>query len=507
MDTIDFLVFAVFTLGVVFFGCSFFRKGGSAEEFAHAGRSLPGWVVGMSIFATYVSSISYIGYPGKAFATNWNAFVFSLSIPIAAYFAARYFVPFYRFSGSVSAYAFLEEKFGRWARLYASSCYLLTQIARMGSILYLLAMPMHILMGWNMVAVIIATSVLVIIYSMLGGLKAVIWADAIQGIILIGGALLCLGILLFSLPEGPLQLFQLATKPEALEGSQAAATLGSVAHYGNKFSVGSFGASLTESTFWVCLIYGIFINLQNYGIDQNYVQRYHTAKSLRAARFSVLFGGYLFIPVSALFFLIGTALYSYYASGAASLPHSIASHPDYVFPYFIVSSLPVGLRGLLIASIFAAGMSTVSTSVTSAATVILTDYVRKTPTPHLSPLTTIRLGSLAVGVLGALTAIAMLGVKSIVDAWWILSSIFSGGMLGLFLLGIMPRRISRGAALSGCLAGIIVIAWISLAGMCDLPGPHLHEYLAIVMGTTTIFVTGFLVTKARSTVLPQERNN
>ena len=482
MQTIDFVVFAVFTLGVVLFGCSFFKKGSSAEEFAHAGRSLPGWVVGMSIFATYVSSISYIGYPGKAFATNWNAFVFSLSIPVAAYFAARYFVPFYRNSGSVSAYAFLEEKFGRWARLYASACYLLTQIARMGSILYLLAMPMHILMGWDMVTVIIATSALVIVYSMMGGLKAVIWADAIQGIILIGGALLCLAILLFSLPEGPTQLFRLAVDAPG----------------GNKFSLGSLGASLTESTFWVCLVYGIFINLQNYGIDQNYVQRYHTAKSLHAARFSVLFGGYLFIPVSALFFLIGTALYGYYAVGVDSLPEAIASHPDYVFPYFIVSSLPVGLRGLLIASIFAAGMSTISTSVTSAATVIYTDYVqpyashRSTLTSHPSPLATLRLASLAVGILGTVTAIAMLGVQSIVDAWWILSSIFSGGMLGLFLLGILPRHIGRDSALAGCLAGIAVIAWISLAGILDLPGPHLHEYLAIVLGTTTIFCTGFL---------------
>ena len=540
MDTIDFLVFAVFTLGVVFFGCSFFRKGGSAEEFAHAGRSLPGWVVGMSIFATYVSSISYIGYPGKAFGTNWNAFVFSLSIPVAAYFAARYFVPFYRFGGSVSAYAFLEDKFGRWARLYASACYLLTQIARMGSILYLLAMPMHILMGWDMVAVIIATSALVIVYSMMGGLKAVIWADAIQGIILIGGALLCLGILLFSLPEGPLQLFQLAddaTAATLLAGhaseraSDVNATLGSVAHYGNKFSLGSFGTSLTESTFWVCLVYGIFINLQNYGIDQNYVQRYHAAKTDKDAKFSALFGGYLFIPVSALFFLIGSALYSYYQAGVAPLPEEIQAKPDYVFPYFIVNGLPVGLRGLLIASIFAAGMSTVSTSVTSAATIILTDYVRPfftkvrsewrevrgkrivqiqtghadtSLTSHSLPLTSerhrrlelaiVRLSSFGVGILGACVAIAMLSVESIIDAWWTLSSIFSGGMLGLFLLGCIPAKISRLAAFLGCVAGVLVIGWISLAEMWSLPGIHLHPYLAIVLGTTVIFLVGFLAT-------------
>ena len=147
MHIIDIIVFLLFTGGVVAFGCSFFKKKGTSEEFTSAGRSLPGWVVGMSIFATYVSSISYLGYPGKAFSGDWNAFVFSLSIPIASYFAARYFVPFYRSQDSISAYSFLENRFGPWARIYASSCYLLTQIARTGSILYLLALPMNVLLG------------------------------------------------------------------------------------------------------------------------------------------------------------------------------------------------------------------------------------------------------------------------------------------------------------------------------------------------------------------------
>lgn len=513
MHLVDFIIFLVFTLGVVVFGCSFFKKGSSADEFTSAGHSIPGWVVGMSIFATYVSSISYIGYPGKAFAADWNAFVFSLSIPIASYFAAKYFVPFYRHSGSVSAYTFLEEKFGAWARLYASACYLLTQIARMGSILYLLAVPMYILMGWDLHAVIILTSIGIIIYSMMGGLKAVIWADAIQGIILIGGAVLCLGILMFSMPEGPMQTFELAANSPM----------------GNKFSLGAFTDDLTTSTFWVCLIYGVFINLQNYGIDQNYVQRYHAAKTDKDAKFSALFGGYLFIPVSALFFLIGSALYSYYQAGVAPLPAEIQAKPDYVFPYFIVNGLPVGLRGLLIASIFAAGMSTVSTSVTSAATIILTDYVRpfyhkirryggtrvrgcggtsnadtspttepKHPYTHEShrrlELAIVRLSSFGVGILGACVAIAMLSVESIIDAWWTLSSIFSGGMLGLFLLGCIPQKINRTAAFLGCVAGVLVIGWISLADLWHLPGIHLHPYLAIVLGTTVIFLVGFLTT-------------
>lgn len=407
MHIIDLIVFLLFTGGIVVFGCSFFNKKASSEDFTSAGRSLPGWVVGMSIFATYVSSISYLGYPGKAFAGDWNAFVFSLSIPVASYFAAKYFVPFYRSQGSVSAYSFLEERFGSWARLYASACYLLTQIARMGSILFLLALPMNILMGWNIQMVIIITSIAIIVYSMLGGVKAVIWTEAIQGFILIGGALVCLGILLFSMPEGPVQTFEIAIAED-------------------KFSLGSFDWGIGTSTFWVCLIYGVFTNLQNYGIDQNYVQRYHTAKSEKEAKFSALFGGYLFIPVSAVFFLIGTALYAYYQVYPELLPTD-GIKADYVFPLFIVNQLPVGLTGLLIASIFAAGMSTVATSVTSSSTIILTDYyqrIRKNTTDR-EKLFVLKLSSVVVGILGIIVALALVNVDSILDAWWKLSSIFS----------------------------------------------------------------------------------
>ena len=473
MHIIDLLVFVLFTGGIVLFGCSFFKKKTSSDEFTSAGRSLPGWVVGMSIFATYVSSISYLGYPGKAFAADWNAYVFSLSIPIASYFAAKYFVPFYRNQNSVSAYSFLEKRFGIWARLYASACYLLTQIARMGSILYLLALPMNILMGWEIHAVIIITSIAIIFYSMLGGIKAVIWTEAIQGFVLIGGALVCLGILLFSMPEGPMQTFSIAWE-----------------HH--KFSLGSFSADLSTSTFWVCLIYGIFTNLQNYGIDQNYVQRYHTAQSMKEAKFSALFGGYLFIPVSAIFFLIGTALFSYYQVYPELMPASELK-ADYVFPYFIVNQLPVGLTGLLIASIFAAGMSTVATSITSSSTIILTDYykrIRKNSSDQ-EELFVLKGSSILVGVLGIIVAIGMLSVDSIIDAWWKLSSVFSGGMLGLFLLGYLAKKVHHIHAAIGVVCGVIVIGWISLADYLNLPGPRIHEYLAIVFGTLVIFLVGF----------------
>ena len=466
MHIIDIIIFLLFTGGVVAFGCSFFKKKGTSEEFTSAGRSLPGWVVGMSIFATYVSSISYLGYPGKAFSGDWNAFVFSLSIPIASYFAARYFVPFYRSQDSISAYSFLENRFGPWARIYASSCYLLTQIARTGSILYLLALPMNVLLGWHIQTIIIVTSVAIVLYSMLGGMKAVIWTEAIQGIILIGGALVCMFILLFDMPGGPAQTFSIAMED-------------------GKFSMGSFGSSLSESTFWVCLIYGVFTNLQNYGIDQSYVQRYHTAKSEKEAKFSALFGGYLFIPVSAVLFMIGTGLYAFYKVHPGVLPDGVGA--DYVFPFFIVNELPVGLTGLLIASIFAAGMSTIATSVTSSSTIILTDYYQhfRKHAGNRERMLVLKLSSVGVGVAGILVAFAFMSVQSALDAWWALASIFSGGMLGLFLLGYISRKARKFDAVLGVVCGVILVCWIVIS-------PFVHANLAIVFGTLLIFLVGFL---------------
>lgn len=466
MHIIDIIVFLLLTGGVVAFGCSFFKKKGTSEEFTSAGRSLPGWVVGMSIFATYVSSISYLGYPGKAFSGDWNAFVFSLSIPIASYFAARYFVPFYRSQDSISAYSFLENRFGPWARIYASSCYLLTQIARTGSILYLLALPMNVLLGWHIQTIIVVTSVAIVLYSMLGGMKAVIWTEAIQGIILIGGALVCMFILLFDMPGGPVQTFSIAMED-------------------GKFSLGSFGSSLSESTFWVCLIYGIFTNLQNYGIDQSYVQRYHTAKNEKEAKFSALFGGYLFIPVSAVFFMIGTGLYAFYKVHPGILPDGVGA--DYVFPFFIVNELPVGLTGLLIASIFAAGMSTIATSVTSSSTIILTDYYQRfrKHAGNRERMLVLKLSSVGVGVAGILVAFAFMSVQSALDAWWALASIFSGGMLGLFLLGYISRKARNFDAVLGVVCGVILVCWIVIS-------PFVHANLAIVFGTLLIFLVEFL---------------
>jgi solute:Na+ symporter, SSS family len=477
-------------LGVTLYGASFYRKNKTSLAFTLGNRNIPAWVVGMSIFATYVSSISYLALPGNAFLSDWNAFVFSLSIPIAAIAAYKIFVPHYRKINSPSAYTYLEQRFGPWARIYVSTFYLLTQLIRVGTILYLLALVVNAIFGWDIATIIIVTGVTVLIYTILGGIQAVVWTDAIQGIILIAGALLCVVYIIFNMPEGLSQLFVIALEHE-------------------KFSLGSYSLVLSESTFWVVLIYGVFINLQNFGIDQNYIQRYITARTDTEAKKSAFWGGMLYIPVSLLFLFIGTALFAFYNSSAATLPPELMDEAssDRIFPYFIVTQLPAGITGLLIAAIFAAGMSTISTSFNSSATVFLTDYFQryfKKTASDKEAMRVLYISSIIIGIIGITVAILMIDVRSALDIWWKLAGIFSGGMLGIFLLGIFTKSKNTVGVIAVTM-GILVILWMTVTPMIfeDTLANQFHSYLIIVFGTVTIFFAGFLL----SLIKIRKKNN
>ncbi len=351
----------------------------------------------------------------------------------------------------------------------------------MGAIMYLLALPMNALLGWSIPSIIILIGFSVVLYAMWGGIEAVIWTDAVQGILLIFGALACLLVIFLEIPDGPEAVFRIAADAD-------------------KFSLGSLKLDFTSSTFWMILVYGLFINLQNFGIDQSYVQRYLTAKTEVEAKKATWLGSLLYVPVSLVFFFIGTALFAYYESFPNLLPEGIAG--DKVFPYFIVNQLPVGMTGLLIASIFAAGMSTVSTSINSSATVILSDhfskYIHPNPSEKLA-LWVLRISSLMMGILSILVGLAFNGVSNTLEGWWALSSIFSGGILGLFLLGLLSKA-KNPQAIFAVFLGVLVISWMSLStilirnGLPQTLSNPLHTNMAIVIGTLTIFLVGFGLT-------------
>lgn len=478
MTTLDLFVLLVYTFGVLLFGAWFYRDAATPEGFTAANRNLPGWLVGLSIFGTYLSSISFLALPGAAFAGDWNRFVFSLSLPIAAYVAVRWFAPLYRATHDVSAYAYLERRFGLWARLYALVCYLLTQVARIGTILYLVALALQPLTGWPIEAIILGGGVVIILYTVIGGIEAVIWTDAIQSVILTLGALLCAALLLFGMPGGAGQLF-------ALAGAD------------HKFSLGSFALDFTSPTFWTVFVMGVVINLQNFGVDQSYVQRYQTARSLADARRSVWIGALVYIPVSALFLFIGTGLFAYYGAQPGLLPEGLGA--DKVFPHFIVAELPSGVRGLIVAALFAAAMSSVDSSLNSSATLLMTDVYTRLINPKADDkrkMLLLRGVTILFGVAGIGMALLMISIKSALDAWWSLASVFSGGMIGLFLLGALSRRATSPVAAIGVAVGVLVIVWATFSDKVEsLPTNPLHSFMTTVIGTLAIFGVGLLISR------------
>ena len=551
--TLDWIVLIAYFAATMGIGCHFYRKTRTIDGFTAGNRSIPGWVCGLSIFATFLSSISYLANAGKTFVTDWNAFVFSLSVPLGTWVAVRWFLPYYRKSQHVSAYAALEDRFGLWARLYASFFYMLTQLARMAVVMYLVALPMQVIFGWDIMVILLVIGISVTVYSFVGGVLAVIWTDAIQAIVLMAGAVIALGVMLFQVPGGVGQIFEVASDYE-------------------KFSLGSFSLEMAEKTFWTLILFGIAENLRNFGIDQSYIQRYIASKSDREAKQGLWLAGWLYVPMSAVFFFIGTALFAFYnadqaldiettspvwesrdlqdlnqvrqvvarqellqqgadpsSSEFAVTQSRLASEKgleelgDRVFPYFIATRLPPGITGLLIAAVFAAGMSTISTSLNSSATLFMTDYYRRLIDPGASERKQMRALYMATFIWGAAgTGLAILLVQvtqSALDMWWTLSGIFSGGMVGLFLLGLISHRARNPQAVAAVILGLVVILWMSLPKVAEMllranEASSIHgmgatlrnlssgglaspfnALLIPVIGTLTILLSGILFTK------------
>lgn len=514
-DIADYLILVVYFLVTIGIGVVFWRKGKTnSEQFMSGGRNLSGWLCGLSIFATFLSSITFLALPGMAFNGDWNFFVFSLSLPLAAAIAARWFLPYYRQNQDASAYAMLERRFGLWARWIASLLFISVQIARMSFVSYLMAMPLAIIFGWDIRLLILVTGLVVIFYAAFGGIVAVIWADAIQAVVLSLGAVIALVLIINGLPHGISDVFQIAQEQVP-----------------SKWSLGSFDwQTWTGSAFWLVLSYGLFENLRNFGVDQNYIQRYVSAKP-QAAVWSLWFGALLYIPVSALFLMIGTSLFAFYQHHPNDLnevrqiieqqQRPIGSVPvsavdennadgnmsdtkgataevklgDRVFPHYIAKYLPPGIKGLLIAAIFSAAMSTISTSLNSVATIVLSDFYLRAWRPDASEpnclwilrLVTVMAGLAAIG--GAMALVTL--TASALDAWWTTSSVLGTGILGLFLLGRLVAAADQRDAAVGLLVGLVVVAGLLFGQEWVWGEVRFDKKLSIVVGTMAVVFAGW----------------
>ncbi len=483
LPKLDLAVIIAYLAMVVGLGLWLGRKKTSTDEFMAAGRSLPGWAIGLSMFGSYISSLSFLANPGKAYATNWNSFVFSLMTPIAAAIAVIWLVPFYRRSGEVSAYEHLEHRFGPWARTYAVVCFLLVQMARTGAILYLLSLAFAPLTGWDVYTTILVTGTVMTVYTLTSGIVAVVWIGVLQSAVLVAGTLICLIAVIVKTPGGVGEILRVAM-PQG------------------KLGLGTFSDSIAaspplfaDSAFWVVLCYGLVMNVSNFATDQSYVQRYITARDDREAKKGVWLTALLYVPVAAIFFFIGTGLFVFYQQRPELLEAGIAG--DKVFPLFISKELPVGLAGLVIAAILAASMDP---NLNSMATLTYCDIYQRYFRPRAGEREAIFVLRTATLVWGAICTAVGIGMtyaqKSLLDAWWELSGIFSGGVLGLFLLGVMSRRVTSRAAAVAVTVGVLVILWAALSPTVYWPEAWksirnpLHPLWTVVLATGVVLIIG-----------------
>jgi SSS family solute:Na+ symporter len=450
-----------------------------------ADRSIPAWAAGLAVMSAYTSSISYIATPGKAFDSNWHPMIFALCIFPITWLVCKYAVPYYRKAQLISVYSFLEERLGSWGRIYAALAFVLYMIGRVAVILYLASLLLSTFVSWNIGVVIIVIGLITIIYTLLGGMEAVIWTDVMQSVIMIVGILFCAVSLSIHVFSGPEPLIHAAIDNNKFSFGSLKFTLASQAH-------------LFDRTVWVMIIYGVTEALRSLLADQNYVQKFCSVPTEREAKRSVWIAMLIYIPLTAVFLYIGTTLFAFY-SGGDELAQGGIVKGDQVFPYFIATQVPAGLKGLIIAAILAAAMSTVDSALNCSATVLLLDFHKRYFKPAIGERASVlflRLGTVVWGLLGTGAALLMIHAKSILDIWWQISGIFGGALLGLFLLAFLRMRLHLWQGLVSIGVSIAVITWGTFArnlpaswqwAQCNLDG-----IIVGAVGTAALMVVAFI---------------
>jgi SSS family solute:Na+ symporter len=476
LGNIDIAILALYAVAMVGMGLYYMRRSNTAEGFMVAGRSIPAWAAGLAVMSAYTSSISYIATPGKAFDDNWHPLIFALALLPVSWIVTRYIVDYYRKIQLISVYEFLEAKLGAWARFYAALSFLLYMVGRMAVILYLAAIVLNTFTPWPIEAVIMVIGCITIFYTLLGGMEAVIWTDVVQSVVMIIGLAFCAIYLTMSVIADP------------TTSISAAAAM-------NKFSLGGFELTLTSRTVWVMIIYGLTENLRNLMADQNYVQKYLSTATVKQASRSIWISALIYLPLNVIFLYIGTMLFALYAGKAHTLDPSITKG-DQVFPFFIATQVPVVLKGLIIAAILAAAMSTIDSALNCSATVALLDVYKRYVKPEIddrSSVIFLRGATLFWGFLGTGSALLMIRAKSALDTWWQISGIFGGGILGLFLLALLHNRIKAWQGVTGILASILVIVWGTFFRGQEWWQSQMDEILVGAAGTVALLLVTLLL--------------
>ncbi len=443
--SIDLLVILCYMAGIASIGLYFSKRQTNTETYFVAKRSVPSWAMGLSMLATLISSIAFVAYPGFSYAKDWSNLVPGFLLIGTLALAGTVIIPFYRKEVGMSAYEYFEKRFGRPTRVYASISFALAHFSKMGFVLYLMALTMGSMTGWNVDYLIVAVAVVIVFYTMIGGMEAVIWTDVIQAFVCWTGVAVCLGYLLFLPPGGPAAVFALASA-------------------NHKFSLGSTAFDFSKPTIPVLVIYGFFWYLQRYVADQTVVQRYLVARSDRGALKGVALGAALTLPIYALFMLIGTCTWAFYQLTGETLPAFITKS-DQVFPYFVSTHLPPGIAGLFMASLIGAAVTMLASDLNSLASVAIRDWYTLLR-PASADTRRLRMGKAVVAIVGALSAVTALFLAhtsgSALSLWFAVSAMVSGGLCGLFLLAFFSTRAHPRGVYIGIAANVLFTVWAVL---------------------------------------------
>ncbi len=501
----DITVLVVYFTAMTVMGFYFARKNVNTEEYFLGGRAFSGWVIGLSLVGTSISSITFLSYPGDAFKTTWIRYIANFALPVAVLIAAFVFLPFFRKAGITSAYEYLEDRFGPSVRVYTAIAFIVSQLVRVSIILYLVSLVIHEMIGLSPVNSVLIAGVFVSLYTIIGGIDAVIWTDVIQTIVLLFGGLLCLGIIIDKLPDGLSQIFTIASQHDKLSF--------------NEYSQGmmkpiSWGFSLSKKTGLMIFMLGLFNWLTEYSSNQNTIQRYCASRSTRQARIAMFVCVAASLPIWAFYMFLGTSLFAFFEvfpADAATEMLTGASKPERILPFFIMKYLPVGIKGCVIAAALAAAMSSLDSSINAISTIGITDIykrhlVKGKTDRHYLKVAWIFAFTAAVFMVGGAILLINWQTQTLQDAGLMLGSLLGAGMLGIYLLGFLTKVGDARSVWVGIAATLLFTLWTILTQKQILPtylSVPFDLYYTTIFGNLIMFFVGFLA----SFLLPSRKRN
>ena len=457
-------VVVLYLLAMAGMGVYFMKRNSNTEAYFLGGRRIPGWALGISMVGNAISSITFLALPAAAYVLDYRWFTPNLALPVVALIAVWLFIPFFRRSRITTAYEYLEGRYGTGIRLYAAIYSMLGQLLRLALILYLVVLPLSELLHIGEGTAILLFGVITCFYTVFGGIEAVIWTDVVQTLILLGGALVCILAVVFQMPGGLPQIFDIGMQYD-------------------KFSLGPMEFSFDERTIVVMGLIGIFSALSEFSCNQTVVQRYIAAPTIREARKATLVCAFMCVPTWLLFLFMGTCLFAFYQAFPSAAVARMK--PDDVFPHFILTRIWPGIGGIIIAACLAAAMSSLSGSINAISTIWTVDCLRliRHKANDRFELVNAKLASGVAGIvmIAGAWGISQIPRESVYDLGNILGALLCSAGLMPFMLGFFTTRIGNRAILFGMYAALLFSFYNILNYFGWLPEPlrwNIHIYMA-----------------------------